>query len=379
VRYIDTPEELERLGDELREAELVAADSEAAGFHRYHDRLCLLQLSTRRDTVVVDTLAVADLGALAEMLADPEREVVFHDADYDLRLLDRDFGATVRGLFDTKIAAQFLGEAKLGLANVLEKHVGVTLEKKHQRADWARRPLPREMLEYAATDTVHLPELRDVLKEKLLGADRLAWAEEEFAVQEETRWEPPADPETAYQRLKGARDLGRRQLAALKAVYDWREARAKAMDRAAFRVLPDNALVGMARSMPGSAKALAHLDSVPDSLARRYGSELLSALEQARSLPDTTLPEQPRRGRRPPPDPEVEDRVERLKAVRDRRSEVLGLDRGFLMPRWQLEEVAREQPRDVDALAALPGVRTWQVEALGEELVAVLGDGDGRK
>src|SRR5690606_6938052 len=124
-------------------------------------------LATRTATYVVDTLAVTDLTPLAGVFAAPDLEVVFHDADYDLRILYRDFGLRVRGLFDTKLAAQFLGEPAIGLASLTEKYLGIRLEKKHQRADWAQRPLPDYLLEYAAEDTRHLPALRDRLKAEL--------------------------------------------------------------------------------------------------------------------------------------------------------------------------------------------------------------------
>lgn len=374
MRIIDTASELDRLAEALLGEPLIAADSEAAGFHRYHDRLCLLQLSTRSETFLVDTLALDDLGALAELFGDPAREVVFHDADYDVRLLDRDFGVEVRGLFDTKIAAQFTGEPALGLASVLEKHVGVKLEKKHQRADWARRPLPRAMLEYAATDTRHLAELRDALREELTALGRLAWAEEEFRVQEHARWSAPEDDGPAFLHMKGTRDLTPRQLAALRELYAWRDELARSEDRAAFRIMPDKALVAVARDMPDE-QAMGRVDGLPGSLAGRYGRALAQAVARGQAVREDELPQRPRRPRRPPPDPEVEARVDRLKAIRDRRAEALGLDRGFLMPRWQLEAVAREQPETPAELAALPDVRKWQVEALGVPLLDALRNG----
>lgn len=377
VRIIDTGSELDRLAAALQGEPLVAADSEAAGFHRYHDRICLLQLSTRSETFLLDTLALDDLGGIADVLGDPDRETVFHDADYDLRLLDRDFGVKVRGLFDTKIAAQFVGEPALGLASVLKKHVGVVLEKKHQRADWARRPLPREMLEYAATDTRHLPALRDALGEALDHLGRVAWAEEEFRLQEQRRWTSEADDGNAFLRIKGTRDLGPRQLAALRELHRWREERGRSEDRATFRIMPNTALVALARALPADLDGLRRVDGVADRPARRYGEALLDALERARGVPERELPERPVRPRRPPPDPALEARVERLKQVRDRRSEALGLDRGFLMPRSQLEQVAREAPMTTEELAALPGMRRWQVEALGGPLLDALDNGVG--
>ena len=135
MQYIQTNADLQAIADKLGGVALLAADTEAAGYHRYRDTVCLLQLSTRLDTYVVDTLAIRELSALKPVFAQDETEVVFHDADYDLRLLFRDFGFTVSGLFDTKIAAQFIGEQAFGLGSLAEKYLGITLEKKHQRAD----------------------------------------------------------------------------------------------------------------------------------------------------------------------------------------------------------------------------------------------------
>lgn len=349
----------------------MAADSEAAGYHRYLDRLCLLQLSTRNETYLLDTMALEELGPLGALLGDRTQEVVFHDADYDLRLLDRDFDAEVHGLFDTKIAAQFLGESALGLANLLESHLGVRLEKKYQRADWARRPLPADMLEYAAEDTRHLPALRDTLRQRLEAAGRLAWAEEEFLIQEQARWAPAEDGD-AYLRLKGARKLTRRQLAALRELHAWREHRAREMDRATFRVVSNEALVQLARRMPSRGKGLDTIHGITEGLARRYGEELMSAVDRARAMDEEALPVRPEPARRPPRDPELDARVDRLKSVRDLRAEQLGLDRGFLMPRSQLEALARRHPCDTKELAAMDGMRRWQVEVLGADLLVVL-------
>jgi ribonuclease D len=360
----------------LRQEPLMAADSEAAGYHRYFDRLCLLQLSTRDETYLVDAMALDDLGPLAQLLGDDAQEVVFHDADYDLRLLDRDFNAEVHGLFDTKIAAQFLGEPALGLANLLERHVGVRLEKKHQRADWARRPLPPGMLQYAAEDTRHLPALRDILRSRLDGAGRLRWAEEEFLVQEQARWANEADGE-AYLRLKGTRTLTRRQLAALRELYGWREERARELDRATFRVVSNEALMGLARRMPSKRGELEKVHGITEGLARRYGTEFMDAVDRARALDEEALPERRKPRRRPPRDPELDARVDRLKSVRDRRAEELGLDRGFLMPRSQLEVLARGRPGDMEELEAMEGVRRWQAEALGADLLVALDGGTG--
>ena len=153
VRLVDSRAELDRLFARLRGAPLLAVDTEAASFHRYTDRVYLLQVSSRDETAVVDPLAVGGLDPLGDVLADPGVEVVFHDADYDLRLLDREYGFQAARVFDTRVAAQLLNEPGIGLAALLEKHLGVRLDKRFQRADWSARPLSTPMLEYGAADT----------------------------------------------------------------------------------------------------------------------------------------------------------------------------------------------------------------------------------
>ncbi len=372
MRYVDNGDQIARLARSLEGEPLIAADTEAAGYHRYHDRMCLLQISTRQDTTLVDTLAVDDIAPLKPFFADPGIEIIFHDADYDLRLLSRDYGVEVRGLFDTKLAAQLLGEPAFGLGNLLEKYLGVKVEKKYQRADWAQRPLPAELLEYAAEDTRYLPVLRDKLKAALEARGRLAWAEEEFRIEEQVQWKPSENNGEAFLRLKGTRDLRPRQLAVLRELYLWREAVASERDRAAFRILPNEALLGIARDMPDTTAALGRVPELAPPFVERYGPELLTAVRRAQALPEAQLPVRPRGPGRPPPDPAFDALMERLKAARDIAADELGLDRGFLMPRSQLEEVAREKPRTPEVLQAIPGLRRWQVEALGERLLGVL-------
>ncbi|HEX2218790.1 MAG TPA: ribonuclease D, partial [Gemmatimonadales bacterium] len=232
MQIIRTGAELVALADRLRREPLLAMDTEAASFHRYVDRVYLLQISSREETAVVDPLATGGLDPIGELLSDPAIEIVFHDADYDLRLLHREYGFTARHLFDTRIAAQLLNEPGIGLAALLEKYLGVRLDKRFQRADWSARPLSPEMLEYAASDTRYLPQLRDILRERLRECGRLEWAEEEFALLEDIRPTPADQVEPGRLRLKGAKALRARELAILRELWQWREAAARRADRA---------------------------------------------------------------------------------------------------------------------------------------------------
>jgi ribonuclease D len=367
---IQSQRELEELFERLRGAPLVAVDTEAASFHRYYDRVYLLQLSSREETAVVDPLAVESLAPLAQMLADPAIEVVFHDADYDLRLLDREYGFRATALFDTRVAAQLLNEPGIGLAALLEKYLGVRLDKRFQRADWSARPLSPEMLSYAASDTRYLPGLRDILKGKLEELGRLAWAEEEFALLDETRW-APADGEPAYLRLKGARALKGRELAILRELYEWREAAAQRSDRATFRILNNEPMLTMAKSPPKDLAALKAIPGIGGDQAERRGREILAAVQRGLDVPERDLP----RIERPPRrafDPAFEARLERLKAARNQLAARLDLQPGVLCPNGTLEAIARANPPTLDALRDTPELRRWQCQTIGPELLAAV-------
>jgi len=374
MEYIRSNGEVDTVAAALAEAPLFAVDTEAAGYHRYHDRICLLQLSTRDRTFIVDTLSVTGLDALAPLFAGAERETILHDADYDLRLLARDYEMRVGGLFDTKLAAQLIGDTAFGLGALVEKYLGIKLDKKHQRADWAQRPLPAEMLSYAAEDTRHLPALRDRLKAELERLGRWHWAEEEFSLREQTRWDAAAGEETeGYLKIKNTRDLLPRQMAALRELYEWREEVARRRDVATFRVVGNEVLIALARGLPRDARALAGMQGVPGSIAERYGSEMAAAVGRALALGEQELPKRVRGPRRPPPEPEFDELVDRLKRARDAGADELGLDRGFLMPRQQLEGVARLRPKKLEQLMDVADMRKWQVEAIGEKLLRALG------
>ena len=296
---IETQADLDRLFKRLKTEPLLAVDTEAASFHRHKDRVYLLQLSSRSETAVVDPLAVDNLAPLGEVLADPGVEVVFHDADYDLRLLRQEYGLSASNLFDTRVAAQLLNEPGVGLAALLEKYLGVHLDKRYQRADWSARPLSPEMLEYAAADTHHLPALRDILRDRLSQMGRLGWAEEEFELLAGVRWTAPATDEPAYLRMKGAKALDGRGLAVLRELFQWRDELAQRTDRAAFRILNNEPMLSMAKAPPVDLAALKEVRGVGPEQAERRGKDILAAVRKGLAIPERELPRIPRPQRRP--------------------------------------------------------------------------------
>jgi ribonuclease D len=371
VEVIADQASFDGLLDALAREPLLAVDTEAASFHRFEDRVYLLQISSRGRTAVVDPLAVEDFGRFAALLADPAIEIIFHDADYDLRLLERQYGIRAAHLFDTRVAAQFLNEPGIGLAALLEKYFGVTLNKKYQRADWSARPLSGEMLAYAATDTRHLPALRDELRRQLEERGRLAWVEEEFGLLEGVAWAPADPAEPTYLRLKGAKALKGRELALLRALYDWRETTARRLDRASFRIMNNEPLFAMARQPPRTPEELQRVRGVgPETIARR-GPEILEAIERAMAIPEHDLPRLPRPPRRAA-DPAADARLDRLKAARNVIAQRLDLAPGVACPNGTLEEIARRAPTSLEGLEAIPALRRWQRTEFGKELLAAV-------
>jgi len=368
--YLDEKDAVDRFLAGIANTRAIALDTEGASFHRFIDRIYLLQLSTREASAILDPLTIGVPDGLGALLEARKVEVVFHDADYDLRLLHQDYGWRVTNIFDTRVAAQLLGIRAFGLAALLERFFGVKLDKKHQRADWSMRPLTQGMLEYAAQDTEHLLDLRDRLGHDLEKLGRSGWAAEEFARLEGTRWESEDDRE-AFLRLKGARDLTRRQLALLRELVTWRDDLARTLDRATFRVVSNETLLEIARGAPANRATLGAVKGMPRGILESRASEVLAAVERGRAVPENALPRFPR-AQRWERDADFDDVVARLKSVRDEAAERLDLDPGVLCARERLELVARRRPASVEQLSEIRELRTWQIEVLGQGFVRAI-------
>ncbi len=374
--HVRSAAEAGELESALASAPRFALDCEAAGFHRYSDRLCLVQVTVGSRTWVVDPLAFDVTELLREPVERSGTGVVMHGADFDLRLLSRDLGIRLHGLVDTQIQAALLGEEALGLSSLLESRLGVSLSKKYQRADWADRPLSDGMLEYAASDTRHLEELSDLLAREVEARGRTAWVEEECAALEAVSDEPQdeGEPEDPVVRIKGARDLPPREVTALRTALEWRDEIARDRDRAPFRVVGDKPLVEAVGSRPTRVEDLKGIRGFPGGLAREEGKELLRRLREVAEMPESQLVAYPRHVRRGPgrPPPELEEIVSKLKAVRNRVADEVGLPKGTLLSNATLLEIAKADPKDAEALLRVEGMRRWKAEVLGEALLKEL-------
>jgi len=381
--WVDEPGGLEELAARLTGRPRLALDTEADGFHAYRPRLCLLQLGWEEEdgrvaVALVDVPALGGrLGGVGEILADPRVETVVHGADYDVRLLARDAGVELRGLWDTQAAARLLGLPRTGLAALAEEIAGTRLSKAARKVDWGRRPLPASALRYAADDVRPLFAIRDDLGPRLAATGREDWARQEFRRLEEVRAgedDEPATPEELVARFRGAGRYDPRRRAILAEILAWRDAEARRRGRPAVHVLAPEAIRRIVEDPPRSLEELG-ARGLPQRVVRRYGRDVLAAVRRGHRAPPLPRP----RGRAGDRAPEgVHRLVRRLKEVRDRRARELGIEPGVLCPGAAIETVVRGAvatgglPGEADLVAA--GLLPWQAREVLDPFRAALAE-----
>jgi ribonuclease D len=365
-RLVETPAHLAEMVAELRQAPLVAVDTESNAFHAYRPRVCLIQVADRTREWAIDAKTLEDLTPLAELLNDPHQVKVLHAAEGDILALRRDFGWGITPVFDTMVAARLLGIRRYGLADLLAERFNVRLEKRFQRHDWGERPIPPAALRYAGADVRYLLPLHDILRERLEAEGRLEEAAEEFervsrAVPEERGFD-----EQGFWRIKGARDLPPRGRAVLRELYLFRDERARAQDRPPFKLLSDDTLLAIAARAPLDLMALRRVGLTPLQVDR-YGNGILAAVRRGLQAE----PPQPPRGG-PPPDPRIVARYEALREWRRRVAAARGVEPDVILPNAALRALAYVAPTTAAEVARVAGLGPWKTRAYAVELARIL-------
>jgi ribonuclease D len=354
----------------LRKAPRVAVDVEANSLFAYREAVCLIQISVKAHDYIIDPLADFSIAELGSLFADAAVEKVFHASDYDLMLLKREYDWEVTPLFDTMWAGRILGYGQMGLASFLEKHFDVTLSKKHQKADWGKRPISEERLQYAQLDTHYLLPLRDELEAELRKTGRLEEAREIF--ENECRPREPVqnhDPGDIWS-LRGVRKLRSRQRAILQALCVMRDAEAQRRDVPHFKVLSNHCLMHLAQHPPSRIEELREVRGISRKVADRMGRKIVQAIREGRQ---NSAPEPPK----PPPrqDQAVIDRYKALLAWRKQWARVRKVESDVIMTRETLWDIAERNPKTPDDLAQVvtlgPLRRAMYAETILRELAAM--------
>ena len=358
---ITTAARLEEIVESALRQPRVAVDLESDNFYHYPDRVCLVQLATSDAAYIVDPLAIKDITPLGKLLANAAVEKVFHSANSDLRLLDRDWKFAVRGLFDTSLAAAFVGSEKLGLAAILKEHLGIeiTKNKKLQRADWSRRPLTVALLRYATLDVLHLDRLTTFLYERLDKLGRTEWVKEECQRLEGIRHVAP-DAQWRFLSVKGSRDLDGQGLAVLRSLHAFREKEAVRCDRPPFRIFSDAAMVALAAS-PNSD--LARVTGLGRYGEGRFSSGVRHAIHEGIRTGPVQRPRKRTADRR-----ENRSRLRLLKDWRAREANRLKLSPFLLWPTTSLARLSATWTDGLDDEMESEDIRRWQRQELGEAL-----------
>jgi ribonuclease D len=359
---------LGRLVLALGSSPVVAVDTESNSLHAYRERVCLIQFSTTAADYIVDPIRLADLNPLAPFFANPDQQKIFHAAEYDLIGLRRDYRFEFMNIFDTMSAARTLGWPQVGLAAILDVHFGVTMNKKHHRADWKRRPLTSEQLDYARLDTHYLVALRDRQFQALTESGGWLEAHEEFERLARVRADPDsAGPDQpAFWRVKGARDLAPAQAGVLQALFAYREQQAERIDRPPFKVMGEATLLELARRLPRHTQDLPSVPGMTSEQIRRHGHGVLRAIQQGLQAPAPAAPQADRES------DAVRERYDRLHTWRKDRARARGVESDVILPRTALWDLARRPPRTRAELTHITDFGPWRRETYGDEILALL-------
>ncbi len=366
VEIVSRPAQLGVAAREMAGSHTIALDTESNSFHHYPEQLCLIQIASLHKVYIIDTISLYDLAPLRDVLADVSIKKVAHAADYDIRSLDRHCGLHIHNLFDTSIAARFTGITRLGLAALTRDLLGITINKSKrlQRADWGRRPLSAEALEYAANDVRYLIAIRGILDQRLQTLGRAAWVAEECTRIEEVRYTPP-NLETAYLSVKGAKYLDGRGLAVLQSLFLFREEEARRQHRPLFMVLPDATLTFLATSPEAALSEVPGLGQIG---LKRFGQGLQQALRNGITAPPIHRPRPIKAVRA------SEEQVQRLSLLKEWRTSLgsnLFLDPSLLWPLTSLERLAKA-PDTLSAELISDDIRNWQRDVVASSLQACL-------
>jgi ribonuclease D len=366
VPLIDSAAELDALCARVRASERVAVDTEFHTERTYAPRLMVVQLAFDGGAVIVDPLALRDLTPLLEALR--EVTVVGHALSSDLKIFADRFDLVPPKIFDTQVAAAFLGYGmQISLADLVRDLQHVRLAKSQTVSDWSTRPFTEKQVEYLVDDVAHLLPMHSELVERLERAGRLEWANEECAALGDIE-RYRADERRAYLRIPGAMRMNRRELGILSEVVRLRDRIARERDLPVKYILPDDVVSGIATLKPKRIEDLAQLRRLDGGARRQLGEQIVAAVARGEALPESELPQRPQR----PLGPSRDTLASLMGVIVGEIARANDLPSSLLVPRSALERIAREIPTEHAAFEAALEISPWRFALVGEPLFRLL-------
>jgi ribonuclease D len=371
IRSADDPA-FRKLVSEADSGHAIVVDTESDSLYHYHQKVCLVQIATEAGaSYLLDPLEGFPVEALRPLLERSSLTKVFHGADYDIALMKAKAGIAIHNIYDTMIAAKFLGRTEVGLQATLRDELAINISKGNQKDDWSARPLSDEQLDYATTDVRHLLEVVRKQREALIEKNRFHWVQEECQALENLCGLPgKPDPREVFRDVKGVSLLPPRGLAIFRELIACREQIASEVDLPPFRIAINDALLSLARQEKDPGR-----DGLSNTIRRReYQERFHQALLAGMAVPSSDLPKL-ERGRRIELPLHQQRRVAALKEWRKNAAVKIGLDLSLVLPQRLIDKIAESNPTCHETLGRIDGLRRWRVEAFGDDILKIIKKG----
>ena len=364
--WVDGRQSLQHMLGDLNAQDAIAVDTESNSLHAYRERVCLMQFSTPQTDYLVDPFTIRDLSELGPLFANPAIQKIFHASEYDLICLKRDFGFECVNLFDTMQAARILGYQYVGLDNILFETFEIKIDKRYQKADWGKRPLTPEQIDYARQDTHYLFRLRALLESQLREADRWELAQDDFALACKVDVQKERGRGSSMRRFSTRKDVSPRELTILQELCQARDQIAERLDRPTFKVITDDMLLAIARNLPEDRAALAEL-GLSTKQVRLWADMLLAAVKRGEDAP---LLEKQVVHR---PSDTVLRRLDKLKAWRKELAQKLEVESDIVLPKRYLAPLAENPPHTLAELETVMTDSPWRLKNYGTQILSLVG------
>ena len=366
--FIDKQKEFNELCVKLASHKYLSIDTESNSLYVYREKLCLLQITGEHINAIIDTLAV-DIKPLFPVLADPAIEKIFHSADSDIRVLKASVGGVFENIFDVMVAAKYLGVLRCGLDNMVKHYLGLELNKKFQKADWGRRPLTKEMLDYAITDTTHLKKLRDLLAAELEKMGRMDEARGQFAQITQVEPQPMRFDENGFLSLRGARQLNGRGLSVLRELYLAREVAAIKRNTPSFKIISEDLMLRLSVAPREGLNNLSIFKGVSTYVLANHGPWIREALQKGLKGPEYHVPRREVSHEKRVYFDAIRIRFKALKMWRKEAAVRRNMLPEAIMTNDIMERLAFSQPRSLEDLKAIRGLGVEKSALYGAELL----------